>query len=176
MLGMKRPIFVRSLSDAERQTLEEGLRSKDAFVLRRCQILLQSARGENAYRIARSLGCDPQTARTAIKRFNEGGLEEALHKRSSRPKEIRAAFDGKRAGRLREMLHRSPRELGKPTSLWTLALAAEVSFEEGITEEPVSAETVRATLERMGVRWLRAKRWITSPDPEYARKKGAAIG
>ena len=26
-----------------------------------------------------------------------------------------------------------------------------------------------------GVRWLRAKQWITSPDPEYARKKGGAI-
>jgi transposase len=174
---MRRPIFVRPISDAEREALEDGLRSKDAFVLRRCQVLLASSRGENAYQIARWLGCDSQTARTAIKRFNEGGLQEALRKRSSRPKKIRAAaFDGERAERLREMLHRSPREFGKPTSLWTLALAAEASFEEGITEERVSAETVRATLERMGVRWLRAKRWITSPDPEYERKKGAATG
>jgi hypothetical protein len=52
-------------------------------------------------------------------------------------------------------------------------LAAEAIFEEGITEERVSAQTVRVTLERMGVRWLRAKRWITSPDPEYERKKAA---
>ena len=138
--------------------------------------MLASSRGENAYRIARSLGCDCQTARTAIRRFNEGGIREALCKRSSRPKKIRAAFDGERAERLRQMLHRSPREFGKDTSLWTLALAALVSFEEEITKERVSAETVRATLERMGIRWLRAKRWITSPDPEYERKKGAATG
>jgi len=26
------------------------------------------------------------------------------------------------------------------------------------------------------VRWERAKRWIESPDPEYARKKGIEIG
>jgi transposase len=169
---MRRPIFVRLLSDAERDALEEGLRSSDAFVLRRCQILLASSRGENAYRIARSLGFDPQTARTAIERFNEGGLQEALRKRSSRPKKIRAAFDAERAERLRELLHRSPREFGKPTSLWTLETAAEVSFEEGITEGRVTGETVRATLARLGVRWLRAKRWIRSPDPEYARKKG----
>lgn len=177
MSAMRRPIFVRPISGAEREALEDGLRSSDAFILRRCQILLASERGENAYTmVARSLGCDPQTARTAIKRFNEGGLKEALRKRSSRPKKIRAAFDGGRTERLREMLHRSPREFGKDTSLWTLALAAEASFEEGITEERVSAETVRATLERMGVRWLRAKRWITSPDPEYERKKGGATG
>jgi hypothetical protein len=37
---MKRPIFVRPLSDAERESLKAGLRSPDAFTLRRCQILL----------------------------------------------------------------------------------------------------------------------------------------
>ena len=138
---MRRPIFVRPLSDAEREALEAALRSSDAFVLRRCQILLASARGENAYRIARSLGCDPQTARTAVKRFNEGGLEEALRKRSSRPKNVRAAFPAERAERLRELLHRSPREFGKPTtSLWTLEMAAEVSLEEGLTEGRVTGE------------------------------------
>ena len=77
---------------------------------------------------------------------------------------------------MREMLHRSPRQFGKDTSLWTLELAAEVSFEEGLTEGRVAGETVRASLERLGVRWLRAKRWVTSPDPEYARKKGVATG
>ncbi len=46
---MKRPIFVRPLSDAEREALEAGLRSSDAFVLRRCQILLASDGGKNAY-------------------------------------------------------------------------------------------------------------------------------
>jgi hypothetical protein len=47
------------------------LRSSDAFTLRRCQILLASARGENAYRIAHELGCNPQTARNAIHAFDE---------------------------------------------------------------------------------------------------------
>jgi hypothetical protein len=73
---------------------------------------------------------------------------------------------------LRELLHQKPRKFGKGTSLWTLDLAAEVSFEEGLTQERITGETVRATLERLGVRWERAKRWITSPDPEYQRKKG----
>ncbi len=72
------------------------------------------------------------------------------------------------------MPHRNPREFGKPTGLWTPDPAAEVSFEEGITEARVTGETARAALARMGARWTRAKRWITSPDPEHARKKGAA--
>jgi transposase len=173
---MRKPIFARPLEDDERKALEEGLRSSDAFVLRRCQILLQSSRGERASQIARSLGCNDQTVRNAIHAFGEGGLEQALNKGSSRPRTIHAAFFStpERAERLRELLHRSPREFGKPTGLWTLDLAAEVGFEERITRGRVTGETVRATLERLGVRWMRAKRWIESPDPEYARKKGAA--
>jgi hypothetical protein len=70
------------------------------------------------------------------------------------------------------LLHQSPRTFHQPTSLWTLELAAQVSFQQGLTQERVSGETIRATLARLGVRWQRAKEWITSPDPAYARKKG----
>src|SRR5215211_4267088 len=168
---MKPPIYVRPLSDAERKTLEAGLRSPDAFTLRRCQILLASDRGKNAYQIARSLGCNPQTARNAIHRFNEEGLEEVLRRGSHRPHTVHRSFDEQGAEALRQILHRSPREFGKQSSLWTMDMAAEVSFEEGFTKERVSGETVRATPARMGVRWQRAKHRITSPDPLYERKK-----
>ena len=159
---MRPPIFVRTLSEEEREALEEGLRSSEAFVLRRCQILLASARGERAPQIAKNLGCGQQTVRDAIHDFNERGLD-ALKASSSRPREVHAAFDEESARALRELLHRSPREFGRQSSLWTLKDAAEVSFEEGLTNERVSGETIRATLSRLGVRWERAKRWIESP-------------
>ena len=53
--------------------------------------------------------------------------------------------------------------------------AARAIVERGLTAQRVSGETIRATLERLGIRWQRAKRWITSPDPGYARKKARAI-
>jgi transposase len=172
---MKPPIFVRTLSKKEREALEAGLRSKDAFVLRRCQILLASARGERAPRIAENLGCGSQTVRNAIHDFDEHGLG-ALQAGSSRPEEVHAAFDAGEAESLRQMLHHHPSEFRKEGTFWTLSMAAEVSFEEGLTERRVSGETIRATLARLGVRWQRAKRWMESPDPEYARKKGIEIG
>jgi len=172
---MKPPIFVRELSNKEREALEAGLRSSDAFVLRRCQILLASSKGERPPQIAENLGCAQQTVRNAIHEFNGRGLE-ALSPGSSRPREVHAAFGEDGVEALREMLHHSPREFGKKTSLWTLADAALVSFEEDLTERRVSGETIRATLARLGVRWERAKRWIESPDPEYARKKGLSSG
>jgi transposase len=172
---MKPPIFVRKLSTEERKALEDGLRSSNAFVLRRCQILLASARGEIAPRIAENLGCGQQTVRNAIHQFNERGLK-SLTPGSSRPKEVHAAFDEEGAEALRELLHRSPREFGKESTLWTLEDTAQISFEQGLTHKRVSGETIRATLKRLGVRWEKAKRWIESPDPEYERKKGLSRG
>lgn len=170
---MKLPIFVRTLSKGERERLEASLRSKDTFALRRSQMLLASSRGNEVPQIAENLGCGQQTVRDAIHDFNERGLD-ALVAGSSRPKRSRAVFDEKSAEAMREMLHRSPREFGRDSSLWTLEMAAEVSFEEGITQRRVSGETIRATLGRLlGVRWRRAKRWITSPDPLYERKKAS---
>ena len=100
---------------------------------------------------------------------------DALIEGSSRPHRIDRAFDDVAAERLRALLHQSPRLFGKPTSVWTLDLAAEVCCTEGITRERVSDETIRATLTRLGVRWQRAKQWITSPDPAYRRKKRGVI-
>jgi transposase len=170
---MRRPIFVRPPTAAEHAALTAALRSGDAFVLRRAQLVLASARGERAPQIARSLGCDDQTVREVIRAFDAAGLA-VLTRHSRRPHTTHPAFGPEGRARLPELLHQSPRAFGHATSLWTLAAVAEVSFAEGLTPTRVSAETVRATLARLGVRWQRAKRWVESPDPQYARKKVSA--
>jgi transposase len=159
----------------ERSALASGLRSREAFVLRRCQILLASASGKRASQIGVELGCDTDTVLNAINAFNRAGLG-ALTAGSSRPKVIARAFDEAQAEQLRTLLHQSPRDLGYETSRWTLALAAESSFERGITSQRVSLETVRMALLRLGVRWKRAKQWITSPDAAYVRKESGETG
>ena len=170
---MQAPLFVRPLTDAERRALEAGLRSPAAFTLRRCQVLLASARGAHVPAIARALGCTEQTVRNAIHAFARDGLA-ALTPGSSRPRTIRPAFDPAAAERLKGLLHRSPRDFGHPTGVWTLEAAATTALQQGLTATRVSGETVRQTLARLDVRWRRAKHWITSPDPAYARKKGSA--
>ncbi len=168
-----KPLFVRPLTDAERRTLEKSVRAPDAFVLRRAQIVLASAVGERTGQIAPRVGFTPQAVRDVIRAFNARGLA-ILQRGSSRPGVIYSAFDTPRALALREMLHQSPRLFDKPTSVWTLELAAEVASAEGLTAQRVSDETIRATLERLGLRWRRAKGWITSPDPASAQKNTAA--
>jgi transposase len=170
---MQAPLFVRPLTADERAALEAGLRSSSGFTVRRCQLLLASAEGQPTTTIARTLRCNDQTVRNAIHAFDHRGLG-ALQPQSSRPHTTHATFDTRSRERLRALLHQSPRIFGKETSVWTLELAAEVSFAEGITPRLVSDETIRAALSALGVRWKRAKHWITSPDPEYTRKKTGA--
>jgi transposase len=172
---MNPPLFVRSLTDPERQALRDGLRSPDAFSLRRCQILLASSEGLRPSQVAARLGCASQTVRNAIHAFHASGAA-CLREGSHRPASARPEIDAAGCERLRALLHRRPRDFAKPTSIGTLALAAEVAHAEGITAKLVSDETIRQALKRLGCGWKRAKTWITSPDPAYLRKKRRATG
>ncbi len=172
---MQTPLFIRPLTEDERDQIQIGLRSKDAFVLRRCQILLASDRGERAPSIARQLGCHRQTVLNVIHGFNADGLA-VLQEGSSRPHQLRTTFSDEVLEALQDLLHRSPRDFGLDTSLWSLPLAARISFEQGLTPRLVSGESVRRALKRLGTSWKRAKHWITSPDPQYLLKKMHAIG
>jgi transposase len=167
---MHPPLFVRPLREAERAHLRAGLRSDDAFTLRRCQILLASDQGQDARLIARNLGCSPGTARNAIKAFHAQGLA-GLEPKSSRPHSARPFLTPDHAPALTDLLHHSPRLHGQPTSLWTLERVASVCFRLGWTPRVLSGEAIRKALSRLKISWQRAKHWITSPDPAYVRKK-----
>lgn len=168
-------MFVRPLTDQEQQEFQAGLHSSDSFVLRRCQILLASSQGQTPSQIARNVGRTPQTVRNVIRAFHNQGLS-CLRKQSTRPKTLRTILDESDREALREMLHQSPRSFGKPTSIWTLELAAQISFDQGLSPHRVSIETIRKALMRLGKSWKRAKKWISSPDPDYMRKKGRETG
>src|SRR3954464_6185671 len=165
-----KPLRVRELSDPERHALQAGLRSSDGFTVRRCHILLASARGDTAPVIAQAVGCSPQAVRNVLRAFETRGLA-VVTMQSRRPHTAAKVFDAERSQQLKALLHQSPRQFGKARSTWTLALAAAVCAEHGITAERVSYETIRDALKRLGVGWRRAKTWITPPDPQYALQK-----
>lgn len=171
---MKPSLSVRALTDEERTQLEAERRVSDAFRVRRAQIILASASGRSPKPIAHLVGCCVQTVRNVIAAFHADGLA-CLTKQSTRPKSVEPTLDHSKCDRLQHILHQSPHTYGKPTGVWTLVLAAQVCQEQGVTERLMSDETLRRALKRLGSNWKRAKHWITSPDPHYARKKSGAI-
>jgi transposase len=171
---MQPPLFIRPLTADERRQLEAARRTADACRVRRAQIVLASAQELSPKPIAQLVGCSVQTVRNVIHAFNTRGMA-GLAKQSTRPKTVEAVLDAAHCDSLQHILHQSPRTYDKPTGVWTLALAAEVCYEQGVTERLLSDESIRRALQRLQTNWKRAKHWITSPDPHYARKKSGGI-
>jgi hypothetical protein len=99
---MKTPIYIRELTALELNQLNQGLRSKEAFTLRRCQIL------RNAGQSTRTLNCASQTVSNSIKAFNAKGLE-SLRDGSNRLKTVQPLIDAARGKQLKIMLSHSLR-------------------------------------------------------------------
>ena len=94
-----KPLFVRELSDRERHALRAGLRSSDGFRVRRCHILLASARGDTAPIIAQAVGGSPQAVRNVLRAFETRGLAVVamVAMQSRRPHTAAKLFDAQRA-------------------------------------------------------------------------------
>jgi DNA-binding NarL/FixJ family response regulator len=84
--------------------LEASLRSRDAFTLRRSQILLASARGSRPSQIAAHLSWANQTVRNALRAFRSEGLD-CLTAKVQAPQRVQAIWSKARDDDLRELLH-----------------------------------------------------------------------
>ncbi len=168
---MPKPLYVRELTNEEREQRRAGLRSSSAFTVRRSQIILMNSEEHlTARQIAGRLRCSDQCAREALRAFEQEGVA-CLHAKSHRKHHLETKFSPAGLERLAGLVHHSPRQYGYANSLWSLAQLAEVSFQEGLSSETVSYETVRQALKKLDIDWRRARQHITSLDPHYERKK-----
>lgn len=167
---MRKYTRVRQLTAEEQAILVKSAKSTAGFTVRRSHILLLSANGQTPQQIAHQLHCGDQTVRKVIRAFEREGLA-CLQAKSRRPHRDPSTFDADGLQRLEQLVHRSPRDFGLETSIWSLALLAKVCFEQGIVARPVSYETIRRALLKLGIDWQRARHRITSHDPHYERKK-----
>lgn len=171
-----RPIYARPITEEERQKLRGELKSNKGVVVRRSHIILMSADEDlKAQAIAKRVGYSDETVRQVIQRFNQEAVQAIYPKSNARPDDQRAFKDIARKD-LKAIVHQSPRDFGCESSMWTLQLLAEVSYQEGLTDWVVHSDTVGETLHQLGVNWKKAKRHIQSPDEHYSRKKNDATG
>lgn len=171
-----RPIYARAITKEERYSLQAELKSGNGVIVRRSQIVLMSVdEGLKAQAIAKRVGYSDESVRQVIQRFNQEGIQAIYPKSNARRDDQRAFKDAERE-RLKAMVHQSPRDFDCESSMWTLQLLAEISYQEGLTDHLVHSDTVGETLHQLGVNWKKAKRHIQSPDAHYKRKKNDATG
>lgn len=173
---MRKPISVRELTEAERRELRQALKSGNGVVVRRSQVILLSANeGLKAYEIGARVGYSDQMVRAVLHGFNAKGVT-AIYPRSRARHDDQRAFKDAGRDQLKQIVRKSPRDFGCESSLWSLQLLAEVSYQAGLTERLVHRDTVAETLQQLGITWKKAKRHLQSPDANYRTKKNAAIG
>ena len=149
--------------------MEGGLRSADAFRVRRCQIVLASEYGAGVPRIRAKWGAATKACAMSCTRSIPRGAVACLQRGSSRPHTTRGAWGAKELSGSRPCCLRVPGPSAPPVC------GPGVSGRGGLCPRPYfPAGQPRSDphgLCRLGVSWQRAKHWITSPDPAYARKK-----
>jgi len=116
---MSRPVFVRSLSKKEAQTLDRLVRGDTpARVLRRAQMVRLSSLGHKSSEIARLLNVSAPTVTQALHRFNAEGLKGLADRpRPGRPPRARDRY----IQLLKEAVTTAPQEMGYPFSSWSLS-------------------------------------------------------
>jgi len=131
---MSRPLFVRPLTKDEQQELARLIRSGDARVMRRAQIVGLSAESRKASEIARWWQMSVQGVRTILHRFNAEGLTGLADKpRRGRPTKTTERY----VALLKEAVQTTPRDLGYPFSSWTLERLREyLGHETGVLLNP----------------------------------------
>jgi len=169
-IGSMKKLYVRELREEEEQALRKGLRSDDAFRVRRSQILLSSTEGQTVGLIAKQLRCSDQCVREAIHAFHVEGLR-SMQRKSTRPHSAQFSFDEQALARLPDVVNTSPRSYGHSHSLWSLERLAETCYAEGLTKRLVNMGTMGEALKRAGINWKRARKRMNSTDAAYEVKK-----
>jgi transposase len=163
---------IREPTAEERETLGAWERSGAIAWYQRARAILLAQDGLDATAIARALGLHPNTTRRWLHRFDQEGLAAlAPQPRGGSAKQ----FGTEVVDALIALLHEPPPQHGASDERWTLKEAAAALIREGWTEA-ISIESVRRVLRARKHSWQRAKEWLTSPDPAYARKKSGATG
>jgi transposase len=167
---------LRDVTGDEQQQLQKELKSPNKTVVWRSQAVLMHCDEELIpQQIADRLGYSREMVRQVLQGFEMRGMS-AIYPQSRAPKTDQRAYRDVARDQLQALVRQSPRAYGVESSLWTLALLAQVSEEQGLTDSLVHPDTVSETLHQLGVTWKKAKRTIQSPDENYTSKKNDAIG
>jgi transposase len=167
---MPKRVTLRSLTDEEREVLEQLRRSRKAEQrqVERARIILGLAEGRRPSEIAGEVGRSEPTVYERLHRFNEQGLKSLKDgPRSGRP----MTYSEEERGRMVVTAKTRPSLLGLEYSHWTLDRLVEY-VNQGLNI-PISRSQLGEILHLEGLKWYQEQTYFTeSPDPQFAEKRG----
>src|SRR5215470_15445135 len=144
---MFQPLFVRSLTDEEKELLATRSDSAARDESWRAAVILRSAQGESAAQIGRALGFHPSNVKKWIRKFNQDGISGIAARKRGPREGPKPRFTRDDVDRLLELAASDPASLGLGFEKWTAQKLANAAVELGIVER-ISHVTVRQLLKR----------------------------
>jgi transposase len=162
-------VQVREITNAEGNRLLRILRRSSGSVVtwRRAQMILLSAQGMPAARIAEVTFTSADRVRDVIHNFNLDGFD-ALYPRyhGGRP----PTFPLAQRHEIKRLALSRPQDHDLPFSSWSLSKLADFLVAEGVVDD-ISHEGLRVLLREEGVSFQRLKTWKTSRDPTTSARR-----
>ena len=146
---MATSVRVRAITNEEGNRLLRIVRRSSGSVVtwRRAQMVLLSAQGMDAVRIAEVTFTSPDRVRDVIHNFNADGFDALYPRyRGGRP----PTFTLPERQRIKKIALSRPADHDLPFSTWSLAKLADFLVAEGVVED-ISHEGLRALLAEQGV-------------------------
>jgi transposase len=159
---------IRQIPNDDMAVLKTWRRSGDRRKWERAVVILEAYKGC----CLRTLCSKVERARRLVQRwitdYTTAGLDGLRQKRRHRISPDEASFIEEKKKRIVEILHQSPQLFGINRASWSLRALAKVNQQEhGVA---ISLSTISAYLRSMGYRMRKAKKVLTSPDPDYRAK------
>ena len=129
-------------------------------------MVLARKRGIPNTTIARALHSSPATTRQYFTTYDQQGISVLFGPNSPRS-EVRLG-DAKKKPRILEILHHKPSHFGINRTTWTQDTI--IDTYEAQYNETMSRTVLTRILKDVGYRWKKARRILTSPDPDYHEK------
>ncbi len=156
--------FSKILDSDSIQKLNQHIHSKPLRYRNRAITIFANFRQIPINSISSILGCQRNTIRSYIRKFKSGGIEHLFDfsrketKKFEEPKYVETVF---------KILHTPPSVYGFNRTTWRMEDLYRTLAKEGLS---LSKPYIRQIIKNAGYRFLKAKKVLTSTDPQYREK------
>ena len=164
--GRKPKIFVRQLTQEEKDVVEHASKSNDAFMRERAKAIIHSSQGLKVSEICKKMGKEKRSVLSAIKEFNRNGLACLQRGKTTgrKPK-----FTPQQKAEILAVVNTDPRKHGKNFTVWSLPKLKGHIIENKIVDH-ISIETLRQILRHGNKKYKKSRKWLYSNAPQFAKK------
>ncbi len=158
---------IRFIRGVDKEILDEWRASNDKKLWQKAVTVLEN-RNLSPEKIANKIERPIEHVEKWITAFNRDGLDGLSRPRKPRRKGEREAARDQKARRILEILHAKPKAYGINRSNWNIPSIARAYEQEH--KEIVGKSSVGRLLKQYGFAIRKARKVLTSPDPDYREK------